>query len=256
MRLLVVTAVAAERDAAARGLHAANQARGTGDANVGLQRPLPGGYSLLRLTMARFGTDGVGVADLLDAGVGPAAAAAGTATALTAAQIAGEPYDLVVSAGIGGGFQPGAPIGSTVVADAIVAADLGAETAEGFVPVTELGFGTARHLPPAHLSRTVADALGAAYGTVLTVSTVTGTAGSAAELIDRHPTALVEAMEGFGVAEAAAGHVLPVLEIRTVSNAVGPRDRGGWRIGDALAALTEAFRGLVPVLESEAASDG
>ncbi|MCQ4046286.1 futalosine hydrolase [Streptantibioticus rubrisoli] len=256
MRLLVVTAVPAERDAAARGLHAANQARPTGDANVGLQRPLPGGYSLLRLAMARFGAHGAGRVDLLDAGVGQAAAAAGTATALTAAELAGEPYDLVVSAGIGGGFQPAAPVGSTVVADAIVAADLGAQTAEGFVPVTELGFGTARHLPPARLSRTVADALGAGYGTVLTVSTVTGTAGSAAQLADRHPTALAEAMEGFGVAEAAAGHQVPVLEIRTVSNTVGPRDRAAWRIGDALAALTEAFRALVPVLESEAASDG
>ncbi|MDG4862637.1 futalosine hydrolase, partial [Streptomyces sp. T-3] len=68
----------------------------------------------------------------------------------------------------------------------------------------------------------------------------------------RHPGALAEAMEGFGVAEAAAVHGLPVLEIRAISNPVGPRDRAAWRIGDALAALTEAFGKLVPVLhESE-----
>ncbi len=58
----------------------------------------------------------------------------------------------MVSAGIAGGFARRAPVGSFVVADAIVAADLGAETPEGFVPVTELGFGTARHLPPAELA--------------------------------------------------------------------------------------------------------
>ena len=57
-------------------------------------------------------------------------------------------------------------------------------------------------------------------------------------------------MEGFGVAEAAAAHGVPVLEIRAVSNPVGPRDRAAWRIGDALAALTEAFGKLTPVLES------
>ncbi|CAO0837172.1 Futalosine hydrolase [Streptomyces microflavus] len=34
---------------------------------------------------------------------------------------------------------------------------------------------------------------------------------------------------------------MPVLELRAVSNTVGPRDRAAWRIGDALAALTEAF---------------
>jgi len=178
-------------------------------------------------------------------GVGPAAAAAATATAL-----ARTPYDLVVSAGIAGGFQPEAPVGSLVVADEITVADLGAETSDGFLPVTELGFGTVTHRPPAALVRALATATGARPGTVLTVSTVTGTAARAAELRARHPRALAEAMEGFGVAEAAVAHGVPVLELRAVSNPVGPRDRAAWRIGDALAALTEGFGKCAPVLES------
>jgi futalosine hydrolase len=187
--------------------------------------------------------------DILAAGVGPAAAAAGTATALTRA-LGTSPYDLVISAGIGGGFQPQAPVGSIVVADAIVAADLGAQTSDGFVPVDELGFGRTAHLPPAGLSRAVAEATGAAHAPVLTVSTVTGTAARAAELTARHPRAAAEAMEGFGVAEAAAAHGVPVLEIRAVSNPVGPRDRAGWQIGRALTALAGAFRDLAPVLDA------
>ncbi|MER7573872.1 futalosine hydrolase [Streptomyces sp. NPDC126514] len=183
--------------------------------------------------------------EVLAVGVGPARAAAGTATALARA-----PYDLVVSAGIGGGFAPCAPLGSLVIADEITAADLGAETPEGFLPVTELGFGTVTHRPPEALVRETAAATGALTGAVLTVSTVTGTAARAAALRARHPTALAEAMEGFGVAEAAALHGVPVLEIRAVSNAVGPRDRAAWRIGAALAALTEGFGKLAPVLES------
>ncbi|MGW7540841.1 futalosine hydrolase [Streptomyces sp. NPDC054770] len=188
--------------------------------------------------------------DLLAAGVGPAPAAAGTASALTAAALEGRPYTLVVSAGIAGGFQPMAPVGSLVVADEITVADLGAETADGFLPVTELGFGIVSHRPPNSLVRVTAQAIGAQPGAVLTVSTVTGTATRAAELLARHPHALAEAMEGFGVAEAAAAHGVPVLEIRAVSNPVGPRDRAAWRIGDALAALTGAFGKLAPVLES------
>ncbi|WP_329337795.1 futalosine hydrolase [Streptomyces sp. NBC_00663] len=183
--------------------------------------------------------------EVIAAGVGPARAAAATATALAAA-----PYGLVVSAGIAGGFQPDAPVGSLVVADEITAADLGAETADGFVPVTELGFGTVSHRPPEALVREAVAATGARAGAVLTVSTVTGTAARAALLKDRHPTALAEAMEGFGVAEAAVLHGVPVLEIRAVSNPVGPRDRAAWRIGDALQALTEGFGKLAPVLES------
>ncbi|KUO20349.1 futalosine hydrolase [Streptomyces dysideae] len=214
MRILVATAVPAERDAVAR-------------------------------AFAESGRE----VEVLAAGVGPARAAATTATALTRAALEGAPYDLVVSAGIAGGFAPDAPVGSLVVADEITAADLGAETADGFLPVTELGFGTVTHRPPEVLVREVAAATGARPGAVLTVSTVTGTAARATALRELHPTALAEAMEGFGVAEAAAAHRTPVLELRAVSNPVGPRDRAAWRIGEALAALTEAFGKLAPVLK-------
>ncbi|MHB9759649.1 futalosine hydrolase [Streptomyces sp. BYX5S] len=211
-RVLIATAVPAERDAVAGALH---------------DHP---------------------ALDVVAVGVGPAAAAAGTATALTRAELAGAPYSLVVSAGIGGGFT--AAPGAVLVADAITVADLGAETSEGFVPVTELGFGTVTHTPPELLVRDLAEAASAAVGTVLTVSTVTGTADRAALLAQRHPGAVAEAMEGFGVAEAAAAHGVPVAEVRAVSNAVGPRDRDAWRIGDALAALAAAFGKTAPVLES------
>jgi len=180
--------------------------------------------------------------------MGDATKAAATANALARADAAGDPYRLVVSAGIAGGFAPAAPLGSVVVAAAIVAADLGVRTTEGFTPVEELGFGTSEHKPPAALAEAVAAALGAAYGPVLTVSTVTGTAARAAELSARHPGAVAEAMEGFGVAEAAVAAGVPVLEIRTVSNPVGPRDRAAWRIGPALAALTTAFERLPTAL--------
>ncbi|MGW0084196.1 futalosine hydrolase [Streptomyces sp. NPDC003393] len=247
VRVLVATAVPAERDAVAQAF----------SGPAAREVPLPGA-TLHRLA----GPAGSCRFDLLAAGVGPALAAASTATALTAAALTGAPYDLAVSAGIAGGFAPdataarapgaasGAPVGSLVVADEITAADLGAETGDGFLPVTGLGFGTITHRPPESLVRAIAAATGAATGTVLTVSTVTGTAARAGDLRARHPHALAEAMEGFGVAEAAAAHGVPVLELRAVSNAVGPRDRAAWRIGAALTALTEGFGKIAPVLES------
>lgn len=241
MRVLTVTAVAAERDAVG-----AEGAFGAGPATAPPppeRVPLPGGYELLR----RAAAVEAGCFDALAAGVGPAAAAAGTATALTAAALRGEPYDLVISAGIGGGFTAGVCL---VVADAVVAADLGAESTDGFLAVTELGFGVDVHRPPPGLVRAVAEATGAHVGPVLTVSTVTGTAERAAALAARHTGAAAEAMEGFGVAEAAAAHGVPMLEIRATSNAVGPRDRAAWRIPDALRALAGAFAALPPVLDA------
>ncbi|MFC8092061.1 futalosine hydrolase [Streptomyces sp. NPDC057301] len=236
MHVLVATAVPVERDAVARAFAAAAD---EGRVLLGSAGPAPGAAG-----------HGRPVIDLVAVGVGPARAAATTASALTTAARDGAPYGLVVSTGIAGGFAPHAPVGSLVVADEITAADLGAETPDGFLPVTELGFGTVTHRPPEALVREAAAATGARTGAVLTVSTVTGTAVRAARLRERHPTALAEAMEGFGVAEAAAAHGTPVLELRAVSNPVGPRDRAAWRIGDALAALTEAFGKLTPVLES------
>jgi len=167
-------------------------------------------------------------------GVGPAAAAAGTARLLAVRR-----YRAVISAGIAGGFQGRAPVGATVVGARSIAADLGAETPDGFLAVEELGFGRSVLPADAGLVKALAAALPAAIvGDVLTLATVTGTAGTAERLAARFPEAVAEAMEGFGVA-TAAGEV-PFAELRTISNPIGPRDRAAWRLREAFAALSTA----------------
>ncbi|HEY0827586.1 MAG TPA: futalosine hydrolase [Bacilli bacterium] len=211
-RILIITAVAAEKEAILRGLH------------------------------------GNGRFEVLAGGVGPATAAASTAAAL-----ADGGYGLVVNAGIGGGFAGQADVGSLVVASEITAADLGAETPSGFLNVDELGFGSSRIPVNSDLAARVVEAFKLAgltvhMGPVLTVSTVTGTAESAAELTKRVPGATAEAMEGYGAAIAAQLHGIPILEIRAISNLVGPRDRAAWRIEEALHALEAASAILGEVL--------
>jgi futalosine hydrolase len=172
-------------------------------------------------------------------GVGPAAAAAGTARLLALAEASGRPHTGVIFMGIGGGFAGRVEVGGTAIATRSIAADLGAESPDGFLPIDDLGFGTARADADPGLVATLRAALpDAAVGTVLTVSTVTGTAASTASLAARFPDAVAEGMEGYGVACAAAG--LPFAEVRAISNVVGPRDRSAWRIPLALAALTKA----------------
>lgn len=211
-RVLVITAVSAERDAVVRGLQ--------GD--------------------TRF--------DVLAAGVGSVATAVSTAKALSGAQ-----YSLVICAGIAGGFSGKAEVGSLVVATEIIVADLGTETSEGFCSLDELGFGITRIQIETNLVEQITRALRNAklpvkMGPVLTVSTVTGTAASAAELATRVPGATAEAMEGYGVGLAAYDRGLPVLEIRSISNLVGPRDRSAWRIKEALDVLEAAITVLTEVL--------
>lgn len=173
-------------------------------------------------------------------GVGPAAAAASAAI-----QLSRRSHRLVICAGIGGGFPGKAEEGALVVADEAVAADLGAETPEGFLSLDELGFGSARIRTDEGESARLAKALQSAglpvvLGSILTVSSATGTAETAAARAKRFPGAAAEAMEGYGVAVAAQNTGVPFLEIRAVSNPVGLRDRGAWKIGEALERLTEA----------------
>ena len=187
MKLLVVTAVPAERDALAAG------------------------------------------SDVIVAGIGTAAAASATSAAL-----ARDRFDLVICAGIAGGFD--VPLGTVVIASRVVHADLGVETPDGFEPIGTPAFDVRPDLVADLTARTNGVA-----GPVLTVSTVTGTAATAVALRARYPDAVAEAMEGFGVATAAAQHGVPFAEVRAISNAVGPRDRPSWRIPEALTALGKAF---------------
>ncbi|ASW53325.1 futalosine hydrolase [Plantactinospora sp. KBS50] len=179
--------------------------------------------------------------DVRAVGVGPAAAAAGTARLLATAEAAGAPYSAVLSAGIAGGFPDRAAIGALVLATRSIAAELGAESPTGFLPLDELGFGD----PVVPADRALLAALRAALpdavtGAVLTLSTVTGTGATARALAGRYPDAVAEAMEGYGVATAAGQAGLPFAELRTISNLVGPRDRSAWRLDAAFRALTTA----------------
>jgi futalosine hydrolase len=176
--------------------------------------------------------------EVLAVGVGPAAAAAGTAWYL--ARNPG--VTTVVSAGIGGGVLTRVPLGELAVATRSVAADLGADSPDGFITLDDLGFG-ATSLPATDLALP-----GAVRGAVLTVSTVTGTAARAADLEKRYPDAVAEGMEGFGVARACAVAGVAFGEVRAISNAVGPRDRAAWKIGPALDALA-SFGAAVATLD-------
>jgi len=212
VRLLVVTAVAAERDAVLAGFG-----------------PAPSESTVDDLVVVA-------------GGVGTAAAAATTARSLATAN---PPFTAVLSAGIGGGFKGRVPVGGLAIADRSVAADLGADSPEGFLSLERLGFGPITVDADPDLLAWLRKALpDAAVGPVLTVSTVTGTAAGASAILARHPDAVAEAMEGFGVATAAAQAGIPFGELRAISNPVGPRDREAWRIPAARATLTRAFAAL------------
>jgi futalosine hydrolase len=234
-RLLIVTAVAAERDAV-----------------LGALPDRPAGGQLAGLPVLRAATP-AGLVDVAAGGVGPVAAALSTAVLLAAGR-----YDLVLAAGLAGGF-PAAEVGGLAVADRVTFADLGAELADGgFAALPELGLGEISLAADPALAGLLAERTGGVSGTVLTVSTVTGSRARAERLRQAHPDAVAEAMEGAAVALAARQAGVRFGELRAVSNPVGPRDRPSWRLAEALAALTGGFGQLLgtPLTSGLISGDG
>jgi futalosine hydrolase len=226
--VLVVTAVEAERDAVVRDLGPAAAV------HVGPYRGLA----------VESGPDGE--LHAFHAGVGPTAAAATTTTLLAL----GPAYDLVVSAGVAGGFRDRATVGDLILATQVVAADQGAITDDGFRTLRDMGLpGNGGYAIDS--SRVEPRLRGGPYrlllGTVLTLSAMTGTETRAAELADRYPDAVAEAMEGYGVLEARQrllwlrGPDAAFAEIRAISNVIGRRDRSNWDLPAAFDVLASAF---------------
>ena len=177
-------------------------------------------------------------------GVGAVNAALATAGALR-----GGAFDLAVSAGIGGAYPAsGLTPGDLAVSSELVYGGLGALDGAHFLDLEALGLpllpGVYNRLAAWDGARDWADSVGAACGPTLTLDTVTGSLERAREIEARFPGALIEGMEGAGVAHAARLVGVPALEVRGVSNPVGPRNRAAWRVREALAALRGALARL------------
>jgi futalosine hydrolase len=155
-------------------------------------------------------------------------------------------FDLVISAGIAGGFAGRCAIGDVVIGSSARWADLGAATDTGFLDLAGLGLEGGEPLVAAPVP-----ALDALTGEILTLATMTGTDARAAELAAAHPEALAEAMEGYGVAWAAAAAGVAWVEVRAISNLIGRRDRSTWNIPVAFASLRRAVAALTATTVEE-----
>ena len=231
MSILVICAVAAERYAVVRNLGSATPIEVAGLSGVTVDTS-------------------AGELQVFDGGPGPVAAALSTASLLAL----GPEYDLVISAGIAGGFRGRAEIGDIVLADQVIAADQGVMTDEGFSTLRDLGLpgeGGYAVGNVEHRARLASGPYRLLAGDILTLSSMTGTDARAAELASRYPRAVAEAMEGYGVIEATrrsserTGRDIPFAEIRAISNIIGRRDRSTWNIPLALGALADVMSTLL-----------
>ena len=180
--------------------------------------------------------------------------AVNTAHALTQHLVRHSTPPLVIQTGVAGAYVPAdVPVGSVLLADTEIYADLGVLTPQGWRPIEEIGIPLleASLSHPARFNyfpldaRLVERAEAAAGGLVertgkfLTVSQVTGVRAIGDVLFKRFG-ALCESMEGAAAAHVCAMHGVPFLEVRGISNLVEDRDRGKWRLAEAAGAAQNA----------------
>ncbi len=172
-------------------------------------------------------------------GVGPVEAAARTATAL-----AGERYDLVLNIGIAGAFEGRSAIGeSCVVTEDFI--ELDRENGESLrLPPGD------RLYPRAQSDPSLVEMLAASgmpQRTGVTVARVTTEASTCDRLSALG--AEIESMEGFSVLRAAQIARVRAVELRGISNLVGPRAAERWKLDAAFIALADAMHRLFAAVE-------
>jgi futalosine hydrolase len=174
-----------------------------------------------------------GDVDFLVTGVGMVATAAQTARALARTH-----YHLALNVGVCGSFDRTLPPGSIVhvVTDRI--AELGAEDGDGFLALDELALPGepvfVNAAPPANAALLRLPAVSG-----ITVNTVHGSERSI-EAVVRRFAPQVESMEGAAFMYACLINGVPFAQVRAVSNLVERRNRGAWRMSEAIDNLGRA----------------
>jgi futalosine hydrolase len=191
---------------------------------------------------------GVPGVTVITSGIGRTNAACATTEALVS-----DNYDAVINAGIAGALPGGGlEVGDAIVSSQCVYAEEGLVTPQGFTGVEGIGFALGdfpgNSVP---VDERLLEILAGEHriGPVATVATCSGTDEQAAA-IARRTGAVAEAMEGAAVVHAARRRGVAAIEIRTISNHTGDRDRQRWDLPRALAALGETVRASVELIRS------
>lgn len=224
MRLLVVAATAME----------------VGPLVAALGPPLAGGAERIR-TWRRATLQ----IDVLLTGVGMVATAAWCSRALAQSEC-----DVALNVGVCGSFDPAFAPGMVVHVTSDRIAELGAEDGDRFLTIDELNLLDAGGGPLAR-AELVNDAppasaalerLPQAKG--ISVNTVHGNARSIAAVRERFAPQ-VESMEGAAFMYCCLMRGIRFAQVRAVSNVVEPRNRGAWRLAEAVANLGAAALDII-----------
>jgi len=165
------------------------------------------------------------------------------ATAFALGQVLSDKYSLVLNVGIAGSFDKSISLGEVVNITQDTFAELGAEDHDSFITLPELGFGENSFSSITKTPLTLKEVRG------ITVNKVHGNTQSIEKITQLYQPQ-TESMEGAAVFYGCQQIKIPVLQVRSISNYVEPRNRANWQINLAVSQLNHW---LINFLNKEAA---
>ena len=162
--------------------------------------------------------------------------------------------DLIIQAGIAGTFSEKQLLGEVVLVKQDAFGDLGMEQKEQFTPIFRSEFANKNEFPfsdgwlinPSTLfTRTQLRSVKA-----ITVNKVTDSILQKQQsIINFSPD--IESMEGAALHFVALQQNIPFIQIRSISNWVGERDKSNWKIKEAISNLNNELKKIIDLITYE-----
>jgi futalosine hydrolase len=157
-------------------------------------------------------------------------------------------YDLVIQAGIAGSFDTSISLGETVLLQRDIFADLGALENHHFISLFELGLIDKNEWPYVEgwlenehdfLPKSTLKKVNG-----ITVNTVSDDL-KMVDIFAQKYHASVESMEGAAFHYVCLQENIPFLQLRSISNTVGERDKAKWKMQEAIQNLNKELLSII-----------
>lgn len=163
-------------------------------------------------------------------------------------------YDLIIQPGIGGSFKPEYDLGQTFIIKQDCFADLGIEEDKNYRPIFESGFADKNEFPFKEgwliNAAEILDDLDLPKTKAITVNKISDSELQKQQYINAFD-ATVESMEGAALHYVCLQENIPFIQIRSVSNFVGERDKSKWKMQDAISNLNAELIKLINKLTAQ-----
>jgi len=162
-------------------------------------------------------------------------------------------YDLVIQAGIAGTFDESIQPGNVVLVSKDRFADLGTEEKGRFRSVFEYGLADPNEFPFEDgwlINRNpVIQEFPLLKTTGVTVNTISDSPVQKQTLLDQYAPG-IESMEGAALHYVCLQEQVPFIQLRSISNPVGERDRSKWKMTEAVSNLNRDLERLILHIKS------